>query len=98
MNTEEVRKVAKLARLKMSDAELLDHGQQLTAVLDYVSLLNEVDIEDVAPMPHAIETRNNFRDDVMQPSLTRKDALANAPQTDGLYFVVPQILGEKGGR
>lgn len=95
MDIQEVRKVASLARLSLSDQELQTYGSQLTAILDYVRLLDEVDTEGVAPMPHAVELENVFREDQTVASLEREDALRNAPETDGLYFLVPSILDEK---
>lgn len=96
MDIAEVRKVASLARLSLNEQELAACGEQLTVILDYVSLLNEVDTTDVAPMPHPIPAENIFRDDVMRESLPREAALANSPKTDGLFFLVPKILEEKG--
>ena len=97
MEIEEVRKVASLARLALSEEELKTYGQQLTQILDYVKLLNEVDIDDASPMPHAVDLQNVFRQDVRRDSLPREAALANAPKTDGSYFQVPQILEQKDG-
>jgi len=95
MKIEDVRKVAALARLSLSDEELATYGEQLTKILKYVEVLNEVDLDGVEPMPHAVELQNVFRQDVRQPSLDRSAALANAPKTDGKYFQVPQILEQK---
>ncbi|MFN0051212.1 MAG: Asp-tRNA(Asn)/Glu-tRNA(Gln) amidotransferase subunit GatC [Planctomycetales bacterium] len=88
----EVLKVAALARLKLSDAELDDCTAKLASILEYVELLNEVNTDDVEPLVHAVELSNVFREDVVQPSLPLAAALANAPKTDGQYFLVPQIL------
>lgn len=96
MDIAEVRKVASLARLTLNAQELAACGEQLTVILDYVSLLNEVDTTDVAPMSHPIPAENIFRDDVQKDSLPREAALANSPKTDGLFFLVPKILEEKG--
>jgi len=95
MEIEEVRKVASLARLALSEDELKTYGQQLTQILDYVKLLDEVDVDDVQPMPHAVDLQNVFRTDERRESLPREAALANAPKTDGDYFQVPQILEQK---
>ena len=95
MDIEEVRKVAELARLSLTDEELKTYGEQLTQILGYVKVLDEVDIDGVEPMPHAIDLQNVFRADERTPSLDRADALANAPKTDGRYFQVPQILEQK---
>lgn len=95
MEIEEVRKVASLARLSLTDEELATYQGQLTRILGYVHLLDEVDIADSQPMPHAVDLQNVFREDVCNPSLDRPAALANAPKTDGKYFQVPQILDQK---
>jgi aspartyl-tRNA(Asn)/glutamyl-tRNA(Gln) amidotransferase subunit C len=96
MEIEQVKKVATLARLSLSDEELKAAGEQLTTILEYVQLLDEVDTTSVAPMTHPVPAENVFREDRMRPSLPREAAIANAPKTDGQYFVVPKILEEKG--
>lgn len=88
----DVLKVAKLARLKLTDAELDDCTTKLGKILDYVESLNEINTDDVEPLVHAVELSNVFRDDEAQPSLPQTAALSNAPKTDGRYFLVPQIL------
>lgn len=95
MEIEEVRKVASLARLSLSDEELNVYGEQLTRILGYVQVLDEVDIEGVEPMPHAVDLQNVFRQDEQSDSLPREAALKNACKTDGRYFQVPQILDQK---
>ena len=96
MDPAEVRKVAALARLSLNDDELAACGEQLTVILDYVGLLNEVDTTSVTPMSHPIPAENVFRDDERRASLPRDAALSNAPKTDGQFFIVPRILEEKG--
>ena len=95
MEEDEVRKVASLARLELSDEELATYGQHLTQILGYIEVLNEVDIDDALPMPHAVDLQNVFRSDERCPSLDREAALSNAPKTDGQFFQVPQILEQK---
>lgn len=92
LDAEKVRKVALLARLKLSDAEVNDYALKLGSVLQYVETLNEVNTDDVESMVHAVELSNVFRPDVVVDSLPRSEALRNAPKTDGTYFLVPQIL------
>ena len=89
---DEVRDVAHLARLQLSDEEVERLTQQLGEILTHVEQLNEVDTEGVEPMAHAIELSNVLRADDPRDSLPREAALGNAPQTDGKYFLVPQIL------
>jgi len=92
LSEEDVHKVAELARLNLTEDEVAELRPQLSKLIDYVAVLEEVDTEDVEPMVHAIEQTNVFRDDVRTPPLPREDALANAPKTDGKYFLVPQII------
>lgn len=90
----DVAKVALLARLELSEAELDEYATQLGRILEYVEILDALDTEDVEPMAHAVELTNVFRADEPSASLPREEALANAPLSDGRYFLVPPILGE----
>jgi aspartyl-tRNA(Asn)/glutamyl-tRNA(Gln) amidotransferase subunit C len=92
LNRDDVAKVALLGRLKLSSEELDRFTLQLARVLEYVDVLSEVDTQNVEPMAHAVELTNVFRGDVEQPCLPRDEALANAPKTDGRFFLVPPIL------
>ena len=67
---------------------------QLGKVLEYMSLLNEVNTEHVEPLAHAVELTNVFREDRVTPSLDREEALANAPHRDDECYLVPAVLGE----
>lgn len=89
---ETVVKVAGLARLQLTDAEIATFSLQLGGILDYVAMLGELDTSAVEPMVHAIELTNVLREDTLVPSLPRADALMNAPKQDGRYFLVPAIL------
>ena len=93
VTTEDVLRVARLSRLAIEPGKLEAFTQQLRAVVGYVHLLGEVDTAGVEPMAHAIALRDVLREDVGTPMLPREAALANAPQTDGEFFLVPQILG-----
>ncbi|MAX39110.1 Asp-tRNA(Asn)/Glu-tRNA(Gln) amidotransferase subunit GatC [Gimesia sp.] len=92
LTQDEVLKVASLSRLKLSEKEVTALGEQMGSVLKYIAMLDELDTSDIEPMAHAIEISNVFRDDQLQESLPRDQALSNAPQTDGNYFLVPAIL------
>jgi aspartyl-tRNA(Asn)/glutamyl-tRNA(Gln) amidotransferase subunit C len=92
LTRDEIQRVAVLARLKLSDAELDSLTSELAQILGHMDQLNELDTEDVEPMVHAIELKNVFRADEIRESLPRDEALANAPKSDGRYFHVPQIL------
>ena len=92
LTTDQVRKVAKLARLQLSEADVDRFTQQLGQVLGYVEMLNELNTDGVEPLAHPLEIENVLREDVPTPSLTREAALSNAPKSDGRCFLVPQIL------
>lgn len=95
LDAAKVRKVANLARLKLTDAEVADYVTKLGSVLQYMDALNEVNTDGVEPMVHAVELSNVFRADEVRESLPREEALKNAPKTDGTFFLVPQILEDK---
>ncbi|MGD9126955.1 MAG: Asp-tRNA(Asn)/Glu-tRNA(Gln) amidotransferase subunit GatC [Planctomycetia bacterium] len=94
ISREEVEKVALLARLRLSDAELETMTSQMGDILGYIELLDELDTDGVEPMAHALDLHDVFRDDVVRPSLPRDRALANAPDADGECYRVPAVLGD----
>ncbi|MFH1716808.1 MAG: Asp-tRNA(Asn)/Glu-tRNA(Gln) amidotransferase subunit GatC [Planctomycetota bacterium] len=93
----QVRKVAKLARLELTDAEVAEFTGQLSAILGYVEKMNELDTDDVEPLAHCLPISNVFREDRVKESLGTEKTLANAPQTDGEFFKVPKILDDSSG-
>ena len=97
IDEDKVREVAALARLSLSDDEVSAMTIQLSRVLEYVAMLDELDTDDVEPMIHAVEVANVFRADEVTPSLSREQTLQNAPDTDGRYFLVPDILDKSQG-
>ena len=90
----QVRHIGGLGRIRLSDADVEQFGQQLASILQYIEKLDELDTENVEPMAHAVEIHNVLADDVLGESLTPDAALANAPQRDGNYFKVPKVLGD----
>ena len=92
MNRADVEKVALLARLELTEAEVDSFADQLSRILEYVEMLNEVSTDAVEPMAHAVEQANVFREDIACESIPRESALANAPKSDGQFFLVPRIL------
>lgn len=92
MDITTVRKVAKLARLDLSDADLATMAEQLTAILSYVDQLSELNTDNVEPMAHPLPVKNVFRPDELRPGLTPDEALKNAPARMGDFFAVPAIL------
>jgi aspartyl-tRNA(Asn)/glutamyl-tRNA(Gln) amidotransferase subunit C len=92
MEIEQVRWVAHLARLELSDSEFTLISEQLGAIINYVNQLQEVDTTGVEPLAHPLLTHNVFRDDEPGHSLTPDQALANAPKRNGDFFSVPAVL------
>ncbi|HMO27487.1 MAG TPA: Asp-tRNA(Asn)/Glu-tRNA(Gln) amidotransferase subunit GatC [Tepidisphaeraceae bacterium] len=90
---EQVRHVAKLARLAIPEADIPRLSQQLAGILDYVAHISEVNVEGVEPMAHALPLTNVLRDDEPRPGLAIEDVLRNAPDTDDRFFKVPKVLG-----
>jgi aspartyl-tRNA(Asn)/glutamyl-tRNA(Gln) amidotransferase subunit C len=90
----EVRRIAALARLELSDDEEQSFRAQLSGMLDYVAQLEELDLAGVEPMTHALAAGElpPLRVDEVRPSLAPEDALANAPEREGTCFKVPRII------
>jgi aspartyl-tRNA(Asn)/glutamyl-tRNA(Gln) amidotransferase subunit C len=92
---QEVRRVAELAQLALSDEEVARMAQDMSAVLTYIDKLNELDTANVEPMTQVLydagETAT-LREDVERPSLTNADAVANAPVAGAGYYKVPRVI------
>ena len=97
ISIEQVKQVAKLARLNLSDAETAQFSAQLSDILQYVEKLNQLDTTNIEPLAHCLPVSNCLRDDVIKPSLGTERTLANAPDSDGQFFIVPKILDENSG-
>jgi aspartyl-tRNA(Asn)/glutamyl-tRNA(Gln) amidotransferase subunit C len=92
LSTHEVRKVALLARLKLTDAELEKFTTQLNQIVGYVEQLQQLNTDDVEPLAHPLPVKNVFRADEVLPSLPADKALANAPKHDAEFYLVPPVL------
>lgn len=92
IDRQQVRKVAKLARLELTEAEIEEFTGQLGAILEYVEKMNELDTAGVEPLAHCLPIANVFRADDVRESLGTEKTLANAPERDGSFFKVPKIL------
>lgn len=91
----EVARLAHLARIDLTDAELDHLAPQIAVIAESVAKVNEVAAEDIPPSSHALPMQNVFRPDQMQDGLTADQALAGAPAVDQQRFAVPRILGEE---
>ena len=92
IDADEVRRIAKLAHLALSPEEVDRFAGQLDAILAYVEKLGELDTDGVEPTTHAIPVAQPLRPDVPRPSLTREEALRNAPERDEFTFIVPRVV------
>ncbi len=92
INESDVRHIAHLSRLNPTEDEVKLFATQLSAILEYVEQLKELDTTDVPPTAHALPVHNVFRPDEPHRSLTPDEALANAPARDGDFFAVPKVL------
>lgn len=92
LTREELRSVAKLARLELTDHQLELHGRWLNELLARVEELQGLDVTGIEPTAHSIPLFNVFRDDALRPSLSQTEALANAPEARDGCFVVPRII------
>ena len=93
LTDEDVRKLAHLARLELSEAETQAVRPQLDNILGFVQKLAQLDTEGIEPMTTALDVDNCWRNDTASPSLPHEAAIQNAPSTDGEYFLVPPVLG-----
>jgi aspartyl-tRNA(Asn)/glutamyl-tRNA(Gln) amidotransferase subunit C len=87
-----VRKVAHLSRLELHEGQVGEFTGQLSAILDYVAKMNELDTDKIEPLAHCLPVSNVFRQDRAGESLGTEKALANARRQDGEFFIVPKIL------
>jgi len=95
LSRDDVAKLAGLARIEMSDEELVALSNEFTVILDAVARVQEVAGADVVATSHPLPLCNVFRPDVVIPSLSPADALSGAPAQEEQRFRVPQILGEE---
>jgi len=92
ISKKEVEHIAKLARLEFTGEEFEELTGQLSAILNYVSKLNELNTENVEPTSHVINLKNCFKEDIVKESLTGEIALKNAPEQEIGFYKVPKII------
>jgi aspartyl-tRNA(Asn)/glutamyl-tRNA(Gln) amidotransferase subunit C len=88
----DIEKVARLARLELSEEEKKAFQNQLEQVLTYMEQLNRLDTAGVEPTSHAIALQNAFREDETKPSFSREEVLGIAPEEEDEHFKVPRII------
>jgi aspartyl-tRNA(Asn)/glutamyl-tRNA(Gln) amidotransferase subunit C len=97
VNAAAVRRIARLARLNLTDDEAAQFSGQLSRIIDYMELLQSAPTDGVEPLNHPIPLSNVLRPDEPRPGLTTEQALYNAPQHDSQYFRVPAVLDGGSG-
>lgn len=93
LSESEVRHVALLARLALSDEQIETLAGELNSILGHIDTIQQLDLAGVEPTAHAIPIVNETREDVVRPCLPRERALLNAPDSEAGAFVIPQIVG-----
>jgi len=88
----DIEKIAKLARIKLTEEEKVIFGNQLEQVLTYMEQLNRLDTQGIEPTSHAIPIFNVFREDQVRPSMPREEVLGLAPSQEDGHFKVPRII------
>lgn len=94
VNEELVDKLAVLARLQFSAEEKENLRKDLQRMIEFVDKLNELNTDGVEPLLHMSDSVNVLREDLVQGSISRAEALKNAPDTDGVYFRVPKVINK----
>lgn len=89
IDRDQVLHVARLARLRLSDAELETMSTELSGILDHIEKINELDLDDVEPTSHVVELENVLRPDEPRPSWPRERMLDGAPDASDEGFRVP---------
>ena len=92
VSTEQVRHIAKLARIAMSDAEIERLAPELNNILGWVEQLGEVNTDGIEPLTAVIEQKLRLRDDVVNDGNIRDEILANAPEAQHGFFAVPKVI------
>lgn len=92
INEELVDKLAHLSRLKFTDAEKEEIKNDLQRMIQFVDKINELDLEGVEPLLHMSSETNVLREDEVKGSISREDALKNAPLHDEKFFKVPKVI------
>jgi aspartyl-tRNA(Asn)/glutamyl-tRNA(Gln) amidotransferase subunit C len=93
-DTIDIRHVAALARIALTDEEIARFSQELGDLLEHVRALEKLDTASVAATAQVVESRNVLRADEVRPSLDREEVLSAAPQRQGAFFRVPRIIAE----
>jgi aspartyl-tRNA(Asn)/glutamyl-tRNA(Gln) amidotransferase subunit C len=92
MDEQTVRHVAKLARLRLNEAEVKRFAGEMSAITGYIAQLAQVNVQGVPATVHPVADQNLWREDKAQPSFKREEATSNAPQSEQSFFKVPPVM------
>jgi len=92
LDTATVRRIAKLARIRIEDGEVITLQTELNAILGYVEQLNEVDVTGVEPLSGGAQMAMRLREDIVTDGDMAEKILANAPDRSGQFFAVPKVV------
>lgn len=95
LSYDEVRKIAELAKLDLSDDEVKLYAGQLSDVLGYFKRLQEIDTSHIAPTASVLPLKNVLRPDIALPALSPEQVIANAPDSDDYQFRVNAVFGDE---
>lgn len=92
ISKEEVKKIASLAKLNLSDDEINEMQKDMSGILEYMDKLNTLNTDNVEPLSYPVDIKNVFREDIPGESLDREEALKNAPARTEEFFKVPKVI------
>ena len=92
VSIEDVNKISELAKLNFSEEEKKKLQNDMNRILEYMDKLNELDLSNVEPLENVNETENVFRDDKKKETISREEALKNAPSKTDKFFKVPKVI------
>ena len=94
LSSEEIKKIAHLARLNLSDAEIALYGPQLSSILQFIAQMNQVDTSKVEPLAHPFDLSQRLRPDTISESNLREKYQRLAPQVEAGLYLVPKVIEE----
>jgi len=92
ITTDQIKWISHLARLELKPDELSHAAEQLTSILNYINLLQQVNTDNIEPLAHPLDVSNVFREDILKASISVEEALSNAPNRQADFYGVPAIF------
>ena len=92
MTIKEVEHIAELAKLSFDDTEIKQFLTQFSQIVDYISIIEQLELDGIDEANNLYGWKNSFREDIVKPSLSKEDALLNAPKRNEVFFKVPKMF------